>query len=151
MIVVQAILALTPISGLLGKELIVSILDEPTIMIYALVLCLFIGLLSGLYPAFYLSSFKPIEVLKARIGDKKNGITLRGVLVVGQFIISIFLILGTLVVYRQLNYIQNVNLGFNKEQIIILHGAGALEEKVETFKEQLLSYSNIKNVSIYLE
>lgn len=131
-----------------GKSFEIWDMYNLTALPYLLFAVILLGFLSGLYPAFYLSSFKPIEVLKSSIGGKKNGITLRGALVVGQFIISIFLILGTLVVYRQLKYIQNVNLGFNKEQIIILHGAGALEEKAETFKEQLLSYSNIKNVSI---
>lgn len=72
-----------------------------------------------------------MEVLKSRIGGRKNGLNLRGLLIVFQFVISIFLILGTLVVYRQLNYLQNVNLRFNKEQVIILEGANALADKVE--------------------
>jgi len=118
-----------------------------TTLPYLLLAVILLGVLSGLYPAFYLSSFKPIEVLKSRMAGKKNGVTLRGALVVCQFVISIFLILGTLVVYRQLNYIQHVNLGFSKEQIIILHGTQALEEKVDVFKEQLLSHASIKNVS----
>ncbi len=109
---------------------------------------LLLGILSGLYPAFYLSSFKPIEVLKSKINRKRNGVNLRGTLVVFQFVISIFLIVGTLVVYRQLNFIQNVNLGFNKEQIVVLEGANALGNKTETFKEILSANHNIKEVTV---
>jgi len=119
-----------------------------TTLPYLLLAVLVLGVLSGFYPAFYLSSFKPMEVLKSRIGGRKNEFNLRGLLVVFQFVISIFLILGTLVVYLQLDFMQNVNLGFNKDQIIILQGAQALEGKTEVFKEQLQSHSNIKDVSI---
>lgn len=113
--------------------------------LFAAVLAL--GVFSGLYPAFYLSSFKPIDVLKAKIGKRKNSVTLRGVLVVFQFSISIFLILGTMVVYNQLGFIQNKHLGFNKEHIIVIESADALKDKVETFKEQLRAHHTIKSVS----
>ncbi len=115
---------------------------------YLLVAVLGLGILSGLYPAFYLSSFRPMDVLKSKSNTRRNGFNLRGTLVVFQFLISIFLILGTLVVYKQLDFIQHVNLGFNKEQIVVLHGANALGDKVETFKNQLVSYKDIKNASI---
>ena len=142
------VLAILPwFNSFTGKSFEIWDMYNLTTLPYLLLAVILLGVLSGLYPAFYLSSFKPIEVLKSRIGGKKNGVTLRGALVVGQFVISIFLILGTLVVYRQLNYIQHVNLGFSKEQIIILHGAQALEEKVDVFKEQLLSHASIINVS----
>jgi len=114
---------------------------------YLVIGVLMLGVLSGLYPAFYLSSFKPLEVLKSKSAKRANGISLRGTLVVFQFVISIFLIIGTLVVYNQMNFIQNVTLGFNKDQIIVLHGADALDDKIETFKEQLLSNHNIKEIT----
>lgn len=131
-----------------GKSFVIWDMYNMTTIPYLLLGVFILGILSGLYPAFYLSSFKPVEVLKSRIIRRRYGISFRGALVVGQFVISIFLILGTLVVYRQLNYLQNVNLGFNKEQIILLEGAQALKEKVDVFKEQLLSHSNIKHASI---
>jgi putative ABC transport system permease protein len=114
---------------------------------YLIVGILVLGIISGLYPAFYLSSFKPMDILKSKIRKDPGGISLRGTLVVFQFVISIFLIIGTLVVYRQMSFIQNINLGFNKEQIVVLHGADALAGKVETFKEQLMSNHQIKNVA----
>ncbi len=108
---------------------------------------LILGIISGLYPAFYLSSFKPMDILKSKIRRNKSAISFRGTLVVFQFVISIFLIIGTLVVYRQMGFIQNINLGFNKDQIVVLNGADALAGKVETFKEQLMRNHQIKNIT----
>ena len=147
MSVLLVLAALPWFNSFTGKAFVIWDMYNLTTIPYLLTGVLALGILSGLYPAFYLSSFRPIEVLKSSITGRNNGITLRGVLVVGQFVISIFLILGTLIVYRQLSFIQNANLGFNKEQIIILEGAEALAGKADVFKEKLLSNSNIKNVS----
>ena len=135
LISVLLVLTILPwFNSFMGKSFEIWDLYNMTTLPYLLLGVLALGIISGLYPAFYLSSIKPIDALKSRIGVKKNGVNLRGVLVVGQFMYSqSFLILGTLIVYRQLSYIQNVNLGFSKEQIIILHGAGALEEKGRSF------------------
>jgi putative ABC transport system permease protein len=145
--VVLVFIALPWFNSFTGKSFELFDMYNLQTLPYLLAAVLMLGILSGLYPAFYLSSFKPMEVLKSKINRRKNGVNLRGTLVVFQFVISIFLIVGTLVVYRQLDFVQNVNLGFNKEQIVVLHGAGALGNKSETFKELLFTNPNIKKVS----
>ena len=99
---------------------------------------LLVGLLAGSYPAFFLSSFQPINVLKGKISTGARRSYLRGSLVVFQFATSIFLIIGTIVVYRQLNYIQDKKIGFNKDQVLIINGTSALGEKSAAFKNEVL-------------
>ncbi len=109
---------------------------------------LVIAFLSGTYPAFYLSSFKPINVLKGTFKTKKgNGLGRNG-LVVFQFATSIALIIATMVVFNQVNYISNKKLGYKKDQIVILHGTNTLANNINAFKDELLKNSGIENVSI---
>lgn len=109
---------------------------------------LIIGIVSGSYPAFFLSSFKPTAILKQNTGDSKGGSWVRNILVVFQFSISIFLIIGTLTVYNQLRYLQTKQLGFNKEQILIINNPGTLAgERIETFKEMLRQQAAVSQVS----
>jgi len=108
---------------------------------------LFLGIASGLYPAFFLSSFKPVSVLKGQSGRSGKSSSMRSVLVIFQFVISIFLIVGTIVVYRQLQFIQDKNLGYDKDQILVLEGIDILGENISTFNSQLKDYHNIQSVS----
>lgn len=108
---------------------------------------LMIGALAGAYPAFVLSSFKPVSALKGKFTSGKGGVSFRSALVVFQFFISISLILGTLVIYKQLSYIQNKKLGYNKDQVIAIHSTWLLGDKEELFRDQLLQLPGIKNVS----
>lgn len=110
-----------------------------------LLLPLVVGLLAGGYPAFYLSSFKPVSVLKNNAGTTARKSTLRNALVVFQFASTILLITGTLVVYRQLNYIQNARLGFNKEQVLVVNGSYALGDKAITFKNEILNLNGVSS------
>jgi putative ABC transport system permease protein len=107
-----------------------------------------IGILAGLYPAFYLSSFKPANVLRGTLNRGSKGSKLRSGLVIFQFTISIILIIGTLIVYRQFGYILNKKLGFDKEQVLLLHGANTMGDQVTSLKNELLKLPDVKSVSI---
>ncbi|MEM9142787.1 MAG: FtsX-like permease family protein, partial [Bacteroidota bacterium] len=103
---------------------------------------------AGLYPSFYLSRFKPAKVLKGMMGQSKKTSGLRSGLVVFQFTISIILIIGTLIVNQQMDFILNSKIGFEKEQVIQLYGTNMLGDKVETFKEELENLNGVSSVSI---
>jgi putative ABC transport system permease protein len=113
---------------------------------------LVVGLLAGSYPAFYLSRFQPITVLKGQLTVRSRRSFIRNALVVFQFTTCIILIVGTLVVYSQLNFIQNKNLGFNKEQVLIVNGTGVLGGKAKAFKNEVSAMPGVVNgtVSGYL-
>lgn len=106
------------------------------------------GLLAGLYPAVYLSRFRPVEVLKGSVSRGSRGAGLRGVLVVFQFTTSVILIIATFVVYRQLQYIMNKDMGFNKDQVMLIQGTGTLDKQQFAFKDELLKLPGVKRVSV---
>lgn len=109
-----------------------------------------LGLTAGLYPAFFLSSQKVLSILKNKLGDPRRGIKLRNVLVVFQFFISISLITATIMIYKQVNFAKNKDLGINKEHIIYAKIPFELiikREKKEILKERLLKLSSIENVA----
>lgn len=111
-----------------------------------------VGILSGIYPAFILSAFKPAEILKGKLRLGAQSGNLRNTLVVVQFATSILLIIGTLVVYSQLNFIQHKDLGYNKSQVLIVDNNTALGDYAETFKNEVLKITGVKNgtLSAYL-
>jgi putative ABC transport system permease protein len=114
-----------------------------------IVFIIVVGCLAGSYPAIYLSSFKPVEVLKGKLAAGFKGGRLRNVLVVGQFIISISLIIGTLVMYNQLKYIQLKDLGYNREHVLIVWDIATLQgNKAKVFKHEVQQLAGVQNVTM---
>lgn len=107
-----------------------------------------VGFVSGIYPAFYLSSFSPAQVLKGNVSRGTRGSFTRNVLVVFQFTTSIVLIAGTFVIYRQMEFILGKKLGFDKEQVLMVQGANTLKDEIHVFKKELQRLPEIKHVSI---
>ena len=139
-------LALPVFNDLSGKQLQFGLDMRPVFGLIALGLG--VGLLAGIYPAFFLSSFKPIATLKGKLSASTKSLGLRSSLVVFQFFISVSLIIGTIVVYQQMKFIQNVNLGYNKEQLLVIPNSWALGNNEKNFKDQLLKDTRVENVTV---
>ena len=121
---------------------------SPVTFLLIIGITLFTGIISGIYPAIFLSSFKPITTLKGTVSGVNSKFSLRRILVVFQFAISIILIIGTGIVYLQLNYIQNKNLGMDKDNIVYFNLTNTLQKNPESVKTELLRNPNIISASV---
>lgn len=130
-----------------GKSINSGFLLQPFGFLHLISLTIFTGILAGGYPAVFLSSFKPVAVLQGNLSKgTKSGIA-RKILVIAQFSISIVLIIGTLVVFSQLRFLRNADLGFKKNQIIIIPTVGQIVTNYDTFKENLLKFPEVEYVT----
>lgn len=140
--------ALPFFNELSGKELSLHFNNYPLIIAGLVIFGLTVSLLAGSYPAFFLSSFKPVAVLKSKFMAAGKTIGLRSGLVVFQFIISISLIIGTTIVYQQLSFIQSKKLGYSKDQLIVLRNSWALGQNEAIMRDQLLKDPRVLNVTV---
>ena len=140
-------MALPVFNKLAGQSLTLQFADHPLLLPGLLLFVLLVGIMAGSYPAFYLSSFKPVAVLKGKFTSGKKSIGLRSGLVVFQFFISIILIVSTTVVYKQLSFIQHKKLGYDKNQVMVLPDTWMLGKNEAIFRRQLLNDPRIANVS----
>lgn len=130
-----------------GKELQLDFLLQPVVLLSLLVLTFLISILAGGYPAFFLSSFKPIAALKNKFLGGNNNKGIRSGLVVFQFVISAGLILATLVVNQQMNYIQNKDIGYDRDQLLVLREAYLLGDDRDAFKNELLKNPKVASIT----
>ena len=141
-----AALVLPLFNDIANKQLSLSYLLNWKIVLMLVLLPLVVGMLAGSYPAFFLSRFQPIAVLKGKLAKGAKGGSLRSALVVFQFFTSIVFIIGTIVVYRQLNFIQTTKIGFNKEQVLVVDDTYAMKNP-EAFKNEVRSLSGVSGAS----
>jgi len=133
---------------LMGKNIAFNPVEQPWLAISITGLTLLVGLLAGSYPAFYLTAFRPQEVLKGRAVSSKGNYQLRNGLVVFQFALSIGLIICTLLVYQQMKFIQEKNPGFDKENMLVIHNGGEINEREkEAFTQALAAGKDVLRVS----
>ncbi|MEJ7827534.1 MAG: ABC transporter permease [Segetibacter sp.] len=140
-------LVLPAFNNLTGQNLSLQFSEHPLLLPGLVLFVLFTGILAGSYPAFYLSSFKPVSVLKGKFTSGKKSIGLRSGLVVFQFFISIILIVGTTVVFKQLSYMQHKDVGYNKDQVLIIPDTWMLGKNQDIFYNQLFADPGVATVS----
>jgi putative ABC transport system permease protein len=130
------------------KQMEVSTLFSTWLLPVMIALVFLVGCVAGSYPAFYLSSFQPIHVLKGKVAKGFKNSWLRNGLVVFQFSISIMLLIGTIVIYNQLDFIRSRKIGYNRDQVLILHNAYNLNNNIKSFKNEMLNISGVTDATI---
>lgn len=133
-------------NDLTAKELTFNILNSE-LLLYMLLITVFTGLFAGSYPAVYLIRYQPARVLKGIIRSGKEAATFRKVLVVIQFTLAIVLIVSTIVVYQQLNYLQNQDIGFNRERLLYMEMHQGMGKNYETIRKELLNDPSVEHVT----
>ena len=141
--IVLVFILLRPFNNLVGLNLVAGDIFNWYMIPSFFLLAILVGLLSGSYPSFVLASFKPIFALKGNASSKNGTTWLRNALVIVQFSISIIIIAGTLVVYWQFRYMTNKDLGFDKEQLVVLERLFPLGDQTTSFKEELTGHTSI--------
>jgi len=142
------VLVLAPgFNHLIGKDLSFKLFTGYNGFLGLLALIIFVGAAAGAYPAFVLASFNPVEVLKGSMNPGSISKTLRGILVVFQFTVSIVIIIGAFVVYSQLNFMTSADMGIKKEDLLVIRRPDALNKRLESFKEQVLQIPGVEKIA----
>lgn len=143
--IVLAFLLIPYFNQLSQKNLSAFALFRPAMLLAIVSLMIIVGFLAGSYPAFFLSAFQPIDVLKGKLSKGFKGSMLRNSLVVFQFFISIVLMVGTAVIYQQLSFIRHKDVGFTKDQVLTIHATYALGNQAQTFKKEMMRLPGVKS------
>jgi putative ABC transport system permease protein len=130
-----------------GKELTLQHLLNYKFIVGLIILAFVTTFIAGIYPSVFLSSFKPVNILKGELSTGVRSGLFRKILVIFQFTLSVFLIIGTIVIYKQLIYMRNIDLGFNKEHVLYIYLRGDIKNNYYTLKEELLKNPLVKGVS----
>jgi len=134
---------------LAGKQIGIGFFFSAWAILFELALTLFVGFIAGVYPAFFLSGFNILSVLKGNGGTQTTGKGgLRSSLIVFQFAISTALVIATFIVYQQLHFMQTTKLGYNKDQVLVLNETWSLKNNIDAFKQQLLQDRRVENATI---
>jgi putative ABC transport system permease protein len=141
------IILLPAFNNIAQKNLSLNLGNIASILLGLLGITLFAGFISGSYPALFLSAFHPVRVIKGTYTKSSSKPLLRRALVVFQFTIATVLIIGTVIIYKQINYIRNKDLGFNRQQVLSLPMNNAIRSNLESFKNETLRLSSVVNVT----
>jgi len=139
------------ITTLAGFQMEFVLWNEPMLLLIIPLTPVVVGFLAGVYPSLYLTAFRPAQVLKGRIALGMGNSGLRNVLVVTQFTISIALIAGTIIVFQQMRFVSSANLGFNRDNILLIKNAQKLGTHLEAFRDELKAWQGVENVGITME
>jgi putative ABC transport system permease protein len=145
--VIIAFIAMPFFNDLAGRAISIPF-DEPVFYMAILGITILLGLISGSYPAFVISRFIPVDTLKGNGMKNSSTWNIRSVLVVFQFGVAVFLIVGTLVVFQQLEFIQSKDLGFDKEQVLVINDTYAAGQNLSAFKQEVLNLSAVKSATV---
>ncbi|RFN60283.1 ABC transporter permease [Marixanthomonas ophiurae] len=145
--IIIALIALPYFNDLAGRDISIPF-TEPLFYVAILLITILLGLFSGSYPAFVISRFIPVDTLKGNGMKNSSKWNIRSMLVVFQFGVAVFLIVGTLVVFQQLKFIQNKDLGFDKEQVLVINDTYAAGQHINAFKQDVLNLSAVKDATV---
>ncbi len=134
-----------------GIEISISQFWKPELLLVFIPIPIIVGLIAGIYPALYLSALKPMRVLKGNLSTGMKNSALRNILVTAQFTISIALMAGTVLIYQQLRFIENKNLGFDHENVLVINNAEKLGKQIESFRNEVRQFTEVNAAAMAMD